>query len=73
MPVDVKKRISVSDVPSMDARNMQMGVNRPFLLNARKESDRKPCERFMYQEENKCDQGDETEGKRKKPLMLLLF
>lgn len=31
MPVDVKKRISVSDVPSMDARNMQMGVNRPFL------------------------------------------
>lgn len=58
MPVDVKKRISVSDVPSMDAR---------------KESDRKACERFMYQEENKCDQGDETEGKRKKPLMLLLF
>lgn len=44
---------------------MQVDLNRHSHLKCIKESDRKTCERFMHQEENKCDHRDEAKGKRK--------
>lgn len=58
-------RISVIVIALIKFPEYASGCKQIFPSQMLKESDRKTCERFMHQEENKCDQRDETKGKRK--------
>lgn len=66
-------RISVIVIALIKFPEYASGFKQTLPSQMLKESDRKTCERFMHQEENKLIKGMKPKAKEKRSLLMLLL